>query len=88
MFIDVVEQIMLAYREHKGLLEVTCRTAVPLTDEQVAAIHEFLHEKTGKKIILIMVIDSSLLAGIRLQSETFLWEYSIGRQLQALRASC
>jgi len=88
LFIDVIEQIIIVHNEKQGIVEVRCFTAQPLLQEQLTNIRDFLNRLTGKTIVLVPVIDSSLIAGIRLQSETFLWEYSVAQQLQAMCASC
>jgi F0F1-type ATP synthase delta subunit len=39
-----------------------------------------------KNIIATPIIETSLIAGLRLQSNNNLWEYSVRKQIQTLRA--
>lgn len=63
----------------------TIESSHQLTDEQKKLIEKFLSKKIGKKIRATAVINPALIAGLRLQSATRVWEYSVRKQLQALQ---
>ena len=46
----------------------------------------FLERNSGKKSMCTFAIDNRLIAGIRAQSTEYIWEYSVRKQLQSLRA--
>lgn len=82
---DVLGQICLLYREKKNILFFTITSTHPLSDEQLVVIKKFLAHKTGKTILFECAIDTKLIAGIRCQSGTLVWEYSVHKQLDDLR---
>lgn len=59
----------LRYNEAHGILEATAVSAVPLTAEQTARLHEKLEKVTGKHIDLKTKVEPAVLGGIRLDIE-------------------
>jgi ATP synthase F1 delta subunit len=86
LMLPVLVEIVALYQQKHALMDVVVATAHPLSTQQQAIIENFLHKKTGKKIILHVTIDPSLIAGIRLQSDTMVWEHSIAQQLRSFAA--
>jgi len=66
-----------------GEHDLTAR--VKIDNQNLETIKKFLAHKTEKKIISDYKIDKSIVAGIRLQSSTLLWEYSVYKQCETLR---
>lgn len=85
LFPLVLEQLMVDYKKRHNIAEFTVTSPEPLSQEQLATIVQFLEAQTGKKIIVTEKIDQSLIAGIRLQSDTLMWQYSIEQQLNQLK---
>ena len=56
-----------------------------ITQQDLDAIERFLVNQTGLSIIYTYAIDKKLIAGIRLQSNTLLWECSINKQLTQIK---
>jgi F-type H+-transporting ATPase subunit delta len=82
---DVLASIVSLYKEKQGILTYTIVSSHTLDASAKEAILAFLHKQSDKKIIYKEKIDQSLIAGIRLQSETLLWEYSVKKQLSQLQ---
>lgn len=80
----VLEQIVDLYKEQEGILMCTVTSSHPLDATLRAAVQQFLARATGRVIMEQYVIDKSLIAGIRMRSDTVLWEYSIDKQLKAI----
>ena len=63
-----LSQIATSYRsfgdEAAGILRSTVTSALPLTETQVNEIRNALEKKTGKKIILDVATDPSLIGGV------------------------
>jgi F-type H+-transporting ATPase subunit delta len=66
--LQFLSQIATSYRsfgdEAAGILRSTITTALPLTETQVNEMRSALEKKTGKKIILDVATDPSLLGGV------------------------
>jgi len=81
----VLSQIVALYKQKKDLIFFTVATAHPLEKEELGSIQDFLARQTGKTILYQHRLDKNLIAGIRCQSETLLWEHSVRKQLSDLR---
>lgn len=78
---DVLWYVTELYKERNDMLSITIRSSHELSSEDLLAIERFLVHLTGKVIIYTCAIDKKLIAGIRLQSTTVLWEYSVHKHL-------
>lgn len=78
--------IMQLYKEQINSIEFSITTTHTLDTQEIEVIKKFLSYVTHKKIIGKPLIDTSLIAGLRLQSNDYLWEYSIRKQIKALQA--
>jgi F-type H+-transporting ATPase subunit delta len=83
---DVLLWISQLYKNEIHSSEFSIMSAHELDDAQIEAIKKFLGHLANKKIIGNPSVDTSLIAGLRLQSNEHLWEYSIRKQLKALQA--
>ncbi|HEV2600850.1 MAG TPA: ATP synthase F1 subunit delta [Candidatus Babeliales bacterium] len=80
----VVKDISELYKQRKNIEFFSIATSHPVPTAQVAVIAQFLQRKLGSEIIYQHSIDPTLIAGMRLQSGTRLWEYSIAKQLNGM----
>lgn len=83
---DILSNIIELYAEKTNSIEFLCSSTRILNQQQQDAIQKFLNHSLNKEIILTSIIDNSLIAGLRLQSHNYLWEYSVQKQIQALQA--
>jgi ATP synthase F1 delta subunit len=81
---EIMAKISMLAKQMNGIIDCTVSSAVPLADEQRREIESLLVEKTRKKVRITYVIDKNLIAGIRIVSAIFLWEYSVRQQLRLL----
>jgi hypothetical protein len=72
------------YKERHNVATCTIKSSHRLSPEHKQALYEFVHQAARKKIIYTCARDKKLIAGIRIDSETFVWEQSIARQLRAI----
>ncbi|HSW75559.1 MAG TPA: F0F1 ATP synthase subunit delta [Candidatus Saccharimonadales bacterium] len=84
-FAQVLQDICSLFEMRSGVLHVTIQTATPLTESEIAKFESFFAKLSGKRIISQVHIDPSLIAGVRMQSDIYLWEYSIAARLRHLR---
>lgn len=82
---DVLDQLCLLYQEHKNISIFDITSSHELSDDDLAVIQEYLAKVTQRVIMYAYAIDKSLIAGIRAQSDTLLWEYSIRKNLKQIR---
>lgn len=82
---EVLQDIYCLYKLRKNVLELEIKTASHLDAYAAQAFETFFAQKSGKKIESKVSVDRSLIAGVRLQSDFFLWEYSIASRLRSLR---
>ena len=57
------------YNQAHGILEAVAVSAVPMTEQQTARLHEKLEAVTGRQIDLKTKVDPAVLGGIRLDLE-------------------
>ena len=82
---DVLVRIVSLYKRRKKIASFTITSAHPLLDDELQSMQDFLAQKTGETILYDYAMDKNLIAGIRCQSETLLWEHSVRKQLHDLR---
>lgn len=75
------------YNQAHGILEAVAVTAVPMTEEQTARLHEKLEAVTGKQIDLKTRVDPAVLGGIRLDIEGTELDGTVKNRLASLRSS-
>jgi ATP synthase F1 delta subunit len=84
---ETLSWITQLYKEQINCMEFSIKTAHETDGNQIETMKQFLSSLTNnKKIIGTPSLDKSLIAGIRLQSNEYLWEYSIRKQIRALQA--
>ncbi|HSC25271.1 MAG TPA: F0F1 ATP synthase subunit delta [Candidatus Babeliales bacterium] len=81
---EVLSFIIILYREQTGSIQFVCTSSQVLNEEQIESIKKFLERYIHKNITCVQSINPSLIAGIRLQSNNYLWEHSVYKHIQAL----
>ena len=81
---DILYEISHLYMQQHAIIDWTISSSDELSPEEKKSLEQFLVQKTAMQIVPTYIIDQTLIAGIRLQSDTFLWEYSVKSQLNAL----
>jgi len=83
---EVLSCIAQLYTEQTHSVEFAIKSPHHLNDKQTESIKQFLGRLLNKNIIATSSIDRSLIAGLRLQSNDHLWEYSVRKHIQTLHA--
>ena len=82
---DVFKQLFMEYirRANKVCFSIISAGVLMPSDRQI--LQKFLEKKTQKTIECSFELDEGLLAGVRLQSDRFLWEASLRDRLNRVR---
>ncbi|KKP35340.1 MAG: ATP synthase subunit delta [candidate division TM6 bacterium GW2011_GWF2_32_72] len=81
---ETIKQICIIYKRRKNIIDFNISSSHQLNEHQKKVIQEFLEHNTKKNITSSYKINPNLIAGIRLQSNELLWEYSIQKKLRLL----
>jgi F-type H+-transporting ATPase subunit delta len=71
-------------RQETGVVKVEVRTAAELTPEDAAALRSALERYLGRRPILQLVLDPSLIAGVRVRVDGLVLDASLKARLAAL----
>jgi F-type H+-transporting ATPase subunit delta len=71
--------------EFSGVIRPVISTAFALDDSQLVAIQSALEKKTGKKVVLQMIVDPSLLGGVVTQIGDIAYDNSVKTQLKQIK---
>lgn len=86
LFGEIVAAIRVLYEEQQGIVHCSIQSAHVLSEQMLTSIENDLARHLGKKIEYTASIDASLIAGIRIVSDSFLWERSIAQKLKTFNA--
>lgn len=87
LFPALVEQFSKLYAEKHRVMQCVIKSSHNLTETQKNVLVRWLELKTGKRVFYSVLTDPALIAGIRIESDSMLWERSIARQLRLLERS-
>jgi F0F1-type ATP synthase delta subunit len=82
LFADILEKIYELFCERNNLVLFKITSTAELTKDELGGLERFLHTKSGKQVRCTCTIDRRLIAGIRVQSGSLLWEYSVDQKLR------
>jgi ATP synthase F1 delta subunit len=85
LFPLVCKWIGIYFRQEHAIMHFSVTSASELTEKDKAVITHFLKQKTQATIETDYHIDTTLIAGIRIQSGEYLWEKSIARLLRDIK---
>lgn len=85
LFKVIIEYIVAEYYTSLGIVACTVVSSHALSGEYRKAIRPFLNRTFGKDTQQVYKVDRTLIAGIRIVSDTAYWEYSIRKQLQSMK---
>lgn len=83
-FCNVAKAYYGFYDKSRGIERVEAISAVPLTNEQVAALEQKLRQKEGKTFIVSNTVDPSVLGGVKLRYSTIQLDGSLKTRLDKI----
>ncbi len=82
---EIFRHIWWLYLKQHNLMHVDVGSSMPLSDDQKKGVEHFLtHKITDKRCVCSFSVDKKLIAGIRLQSDTILWDGSLQSRFKNL----
>lgn len=87
---EVLKKIIALYKQWEKKHHFTVTTSHSLEEEEEVTVLNFIQEQltlkglSPKDVTANFVVDPSLISGIRIAGNTFLWERSIAKQLRTL----
>ena len=81
----VSEEFHRLLNDHRGIVMATVTSAVPLNDDESAAVRARVEEMAGAKVELETRVDSALIGGVTVQIRDQLLDASIRGRLERLR---
>jgi len=81
---NVLKEMIELYEEKKGIETFIITSAGALDPNDMEKIEQFLARHTHHTIVCVQEEDKRLIAGIRMQSNYHVWEYSIRKRLAAI----
>ncbi len=84
---EIARSLMALVAERRGKVVAEVRSAVPLSEDQIAKLTTALRSKTGKDVAVNVVIDPSVLGGIITQIGDNVIDGSVRHRLNQLRES-
>ncbi len=87
LLVDIMKALCELYNDEHNKIVFTIISAEELTQKHKKDIHSFLEHHFHKNVTLNYRIDKKLIAGIRIESQDFLWEYSVEAHLRNIGQS-
>ena len=82
---DVLRDIYGLYKIKNNISDLRITSSSDLSEEKIEEIKNFFTKKSGQRVVVRYSVNPELIAGIRLQTDTYLWDYSIAKQLRKLK---
>lgn len=82
---DILLKLIDIYNINNNIMNFTIVSPILLNEKDILRVKNFLSRSTNKNIIYKVSIDKTLIAGLKIYSDTFLWEHSIKKQLLILK---
>lgn len=81
----VLRDIYGLYKIRHNIAQLHVTSSSDMSEEKLEEIKQFFTKLSGQHVQINFAVDPKLIAGIRLRTETLLWEYSIAQQLRKLK---
>lgn len=83
--VGICKEFQSLCNKHFGVKEGILYTAYPLTDNEITEIEKAMSSKVNNKVQLRMVIDESLIGGIKVDIENHIYDNSLSYKLESLK---
>jgi ATP synthase F1 delta subunit len=81
----VLHEIIEIYRKRNNIVSCVVTTSHAVASHEIDRVVHFLQGALHKNVTYSHHVDTQLIAGIRAQGSTFLWEDSVAQQLRYMR---
>ena len=83
--VEIAREFRRLYNRRAGIVEATATSALPLAEDEVAALRSRLEQMTDGKVELDMKVDPQLLGGVQVRIGDLLIDGSVRGRLERLR---
>ena len=83
--VDILRDIYSLYKVKHNISDLQLISSSDLSEEKIEEIKNFFIQLSGQQVVVHYSLNHALIAGIRLQTSTLLWEYSIAQQLRKFK---
>lgn len=87
LFPAVIKDLIKSYLKNHNIYKITVKSFPSLLHEDKNTIELFLKQRYGSAVLIRYEIDARLLAGISIQTDDELWQYSCAQQLNDMRTA-
>lgn len=84
---DVLDALVVLYKQKHNICSCIVSSAHALTDEQKERLTLLAERLFCKHAEMQFLVDESLIAGIKIKSNSRVWEYSVAKQLRAIHGA-
>lgn len=84
---EVLEALCNLYKEKNAIVTIVVSSAQPLMEDEKKAVQDSIKRQFGDNAEIVYHINKELIAGIRVQTPDFLWEYSVDDHIRSIGRS-
>lgn len=84
---NVLQTLLVLYKKQVGIELCTMKISHEISEVERKQICSNLEQEVGKKIVYSYLLDKKLIAGIRVEGDSFVWEDSIAKKLRIIEQS-
>lgn len=84
LLVSILNAIVYRYEKQHHIQNIMVKSSIALPETYRQAIAQFINRQSSDINRYQFIVDRSLIAGVRIQSDTLLWEYSINKMLHTL----
>lgn len=84
---ELFVQLAQLYKQQAGIDTCTVKSSTVLSTQEKKDIEQALERKTEQALTFVYSIDPGLIAGMRCQTSSFLWEHSVEQVVRRLENS-
>ena len=85
-FSDVISEYQKLLDEKNGIVKGTIYSAFALSEDKVKRLEKLFSDKYKKEVVLDMVVDKSLIAGLRIIIDDTLYDYSLSEKIDKIKS--
>jgi F-type H+-transporting ATPase subunit delta len=82
---DILRDAYCCYKKENNIEDLEIRSSSILSEDDQKILGQFFINLSDKKYRINIEQDADLIAGIRMQSDTLLWEHSVAKKMKKLR---
>jgi ATP synthase F1 delta subunit len=82
---QVIQKIIILYQNKNNIISCNVTTSHQLSNQEESCVESFIKKFFSNNAIISFSIDKKLISGIKINSDTLLWERSIAKKLNDIK---